>query len=58
VAALWNLGSEGEARGIVKELLVRHPGFSVDRWALGLPYRRPEDLDNLVSQLRMAGLPE
>jgi adenylate cyclase len=58
VAALWNLGSEGEARGIVKELLARHPGFSVGRWALGLPYRRQEDLDKLVSQLRMAGLPE
>jgi adenylate cyclase len=58
VAALWNLGSEGEARGIVRELLVRHPGFSVGRWALGLPYRRQEDLDTLINPLRMAGLPE
>lgn len=58
VAALWNIGSEGEARGIVRELLVRHPGFSVGRWALGLPYRRQEDLDKLVSPLRMAGFPE
>jgi TolB-like protein/class 3 adenylate cyclase/tetratricopeptide (TPR) repeat protein len=58
VAALWNLGSEGEARGIVRELLVRHPGFSVGRWALGLPYRRREDLDALINPLRMAGLPE
>jgi adenylate cyclase len=58
VAALWNLGSEGEARGVVRELLVRHPGFSVSRWALGLPYRRQEDLDTLINPLRMAGLPE
>jgi tetratricopeptide (TPR) repeat protein len=58
VAALWNLGSEDEARGIVKELLVRHPGFSVGRWARGLPYRHQEDLDTLVNPLRMAGLPE
>ena len=58
VAALWNLGSEGEARVIVRELLVRHPGFSVGRWALGLPYRRQEDLDTLINPLKMAGLPE
>jgi adenylate cyclase len=58
VAALWNLGSEGEARGIVRELLIRHPRFSVGRWALGLPYRRQEDLDTLINPLRMAGLPE
>jgi TolB-like protein len=56
VAALWNLGSEGEARGVVRELLARRPGFSVSRWALGLPYRRQEDLDTLINPLRMAGL--
>jgi len=58
VAALWSLSSEGEARLIVRELLVRHPDFSVSRWARGLPYRRQEDLDALVKPLRMAGLPE
>jgi tetratricopeptide (TPR) repeat protein len=58
VAALWNLGSESEARIIARELLVRHPSFSVSRWARGLPYRRQEDLDTLVYPLRMAGLPE
>jgi adenylate cyclase len=58
VAAFWRLGSEGEARGVVRELLARHPGFSVDRWARGLPYRRREDLDALINPLRMAGLPE
>jgi adenylate cyclase len=58
VAALWNLGSEDEARAIVRELLARHPDFSVTRWARGLPYRRQEDLDTLVKPWRMAGLPE
>ena len=58
VAALWNLGSEDEARVIVRELLVRHPDFSVSRWARGLPYRRQEDLDTLLTPLRRAGLPE
>jgi len=58
VAAFWNLGSEDEARAIVRELLVRHPDFSVSRWARSLPYRRQEDLDTLLNPLRMAGLPE
>ena len=58
VAALWSLGSEDEARVVAKELLVRHPNFSVGRWARGLPYRRQEDLDTLLNPLRMAGLPE
>ena len=43
---------------MVRELLVRHPDFSVSRWARGLPYCRQEDLDTLVNPLRMAGLPE
>jgi adenylate cyclase len=58
VAALWNLGREDEARIIVRELIVRHPDFSVGPWARGLPYRRQEDLDTLANPLRMAGLPE
>jgi adenylate cyclase len=58
VAALWNFGSEDQARAMVRELLVRHPSFSVSRWARGLPYRRQEDLDTLMNPLRMAGLPE
>ena len=58
VAALWSLGSEGEARAIVRELLARHPDFSINRWARGLPYRHQEDLDTLLTPLRRAGLPE
>jgi len=58
VAALWSLGSEGEARAIVRELLARHPDFSVNRWARGFPYRHQEDLDTLLTPLRRAGLPE
>jgi len=57
VAALWSLGAEGEARDVVKELLAKHPGFSVGRWARGLPYRRQEDLNALINPLAMAGLP-
>jgi adenylate cyclase len=58
VATLWNLGSEDDARAIVKELLASHPSFSVRRWARGLPYRRQEDLDAMTTPMRMAGLPD
>jgi adenylate cyclase len=58
IASLWNLGRQGEAQIIAKELLTGHRGFSVSRWAHGLPYRRQEDLDALINPLRMAGLPE
>jgi adenylate cyclase len=58
VAALWRLGCESEAHALVRELLDRHPGFSVSRWARGFPYRRQEDLDTLLNPLRKAGLPE
>jgi adenylate cyclase len=58
IAALWNLGRDDDARVIAKELLTGRPGFSVNRWASGLPYRRQEDLDTLLNPLRMAGLPD
>jgi hypothetical protein len=58
VSALWNLGQQDDAHTVAKELLSSHPSFSVGRWALGLPYRRQEDLDGLITPLRMAGLPK
>jgi adenylate cyclase len=58
VAALWSLGSEDEARKMVKKILANHPNLTVSRWAQGLPYRRQTDLDALVTPLRLAGLPE
>jgi TolB-like protein len=58
VAALWKLGRTAEAQSIARDLLAEHPKFSVDRWARGLPYRHQEDLEALVSPLRLAGLPE
>jgi adenylate cyclase len=58
VAALWKLGKEEEARSAARELLSRHPGFSAQRWAHGLPYRHKEHLDALIEPLKLAGLPE
>jgi tetratricopeptide (TPR) repeat protein len=58
VAALWNLGSEDEARVTVRKILTNHPNLTASRWAQGLPYRRRKDLDALVTPLRLAGLPD
>jgi hypothetical protein len=57
VAALWKLGREDEAHAVAKGLLAKHRNFSVGRWAQGLPYRRPEDLNALIDPLQKAGLP-
>jgi adenylate cyclase len=57
-AALWKLGQEDEARATVKKMLANHPNLTASRWAQGLPYRRPSDLDALVTPLRLAGLPD
>ncbi|WP_245350380.1 adenylate/guanylate cyclase domain-containing protein [Bradyrhizobium sp. UFLA03-84] len=58
IATLWNLGRQGEARAAAADLLGGHPNFTLARWARLLPYRRQDDLDALVTPLRMAGLPE
>ena len=58
VAALWNLGSEDEARVTVRKILANHPNLTASRWAEGLPYRHQKDCDALVTPLRLAGLPE
>jgi adenylate cyclase len=58
VAALWNLGSEDEARITVRKILANHPNLTASRWAQGMPYRQQKDLDALVTPLRRAGLPE
>jgi adenylate cyclase len=58
VAALWRSAHQEEARSRVKDLLTSHPGFSVERWARALPYRRQEDLEALLNPLRLAGVPE
>jgi adenylate cyclase len=57
-AALWNLGSEAEARFTVSKMLANHPNLTASRWAQGLPYRRQTDLDALIRPLRLAGMPE
>jgi len=58
VAALWNLGSENEARATVRKMLANHPNLTASRWAQGFPYRHQKDLDALLTPLRLAGLLE
>jgi hypothetical protein len=58
VAALWSLGSEDEARITVRKMLANHPNLTASRWAQGLPYRHQKNLDELVTPLHLAGLPE
>jgi adenylate cyclase len=57
-AALWNLGSEDEARLTVRKMLANHPHLTASRWAQGLPYRQQADIDALITPLRLAGMPE
>jgi adenylate cyclase len=57
-AALWNLGDKEEARLTVRKMLAEHPNLTAGRWAQGLPYRRPTDLDALITPLRLAGMPD
>ena len=58
VAALWNLGSEDEARTTVGKIRANHPHLTASRWAQGLPYRHQADLDALIEPLHLAGMPE
>ena len=58
MAALWNLGSEDEARLTVRKMLTNHPNLTASRWAQGLPYNLQKDLDALITPLRLALLPE
>jgi adenylate cyclase len=57
-AALWNHGNEEQARIVVRKMTASHPNLTANRWARGLPYRHQKDLDELITPLRMAGLPE
>ena len=57
-ASLWNLGSRDEARATVRKMLVNHPNLTASRWAQGLPYCHKNDLDALITPMRLAGLPE
>jgi len=58
ISALGHLGAKAEAGKYLRDLLAREPDFSVQRFVETYPFRRPEDRDNYVTGLRLAGAPE
>jgi adenylate cyclase len=55
VAALWNLGSEDEARVTVRKILANHPNLTAGRWAQGVPPpERPRCTGNAIAPRRIA----
>jgi TolB-like protein/class 3 adenylate cyclase len=57
-AAYSELGREDEAKAMARQLLKRHPKFSVSSWKYARTYKNPEDTERLLNALRKAGLPE
>jgi tetratricopeptide (TPR) repeat protein len=51
------LGDAGRSRDYGRQCLAEDPGFSVDRFMSGEPYRDQADADYLAESLRLAGLP-
>ncbi len=51
-------GRMQEARATVKELLKRHPGYSIERAAKLLRYKDPAEIESVLANLRKVGVPE
>jgi DNA-binding SARP family transcriptional activator len=58
LAALGHLGQQAEADLVLKRLLSIAPDFTITDFIAGSPFERPQDLDCVVSGLRLAGAPE
>jgi adenylate cyclase len=56
-AILARLGREEAARGVIRELQMQEGALTVGDLTRALPYRRPEDRDDVAAALRLAGLP-
>jgi TolB-like protein/Flp pilus assembly protein TadD len=57
-ACLARLGRLEEARAEAERSMTLDPTQSIERHRRGEPYLRPEDMDDLLDALRLAGLPE
>jgi tetratricopeptide (TPR) repeat protein len=55
-AAYSELGRDDEAKAMARQLLERHPNFSVTSWKFASVYKNPEDTERLLNALRKAGL--
>ena len=56
-AILARLGRDEDARAVIRELRMAEPTLTVADLTRPLPYRRPEDRENVADALRLAGLP-
>ena len=57
-AAQAHAGQLEEAKWTIEELRVMHPSITLSRLRDAFPFKDPASLEQLVSALRMAGLPE
>ena len=57
-ASAAHMGRIEDARQIVPEILKESASYRVSRVALGIPFRRPQDVALLSEGLRRAGVPE
>ncbi len=55
-AAYSELGRDDEAKAMARQLLKRHPKFSLSSWTYAHTYKNPEDTERLLNALRKAGL--
>lgn len=51
-------GNIGEAQKVMARLREQHPTLRLSTYWEYLPYRRPEDIERMLTGLRLAGLPE
>jgi adenylate cyclase len=56
-AAYAQLGQLDDARAAADEVRRIEPGFTIERWKVTAPYKRPEDSERLFDGVRKAGLP-
>ena len=56
-STLGELGRQGDAKMPLSEILRLDPNFSIKKYAAGLSYRDPEELERFEIGLRKAGLP-
>ncbi|HEX6120356.1 MAG TPA: hypothetical protein VFZ03_12990 [Dongiaceae bacterium] len=52
------LGAMDEARALAAECLKQRPDFTIARWMVKDPHKRPADDAHIAECLRRAGLPE
>lgn len=56
-AILARLGRGEDARAVIRKLGAREPAVTAGDLTRPLPYRRPEDREEVAAGLRLAGLP-